>query len=160
MGTVTGRAPGPRIPARTSPTYWWCSPRISFPAPCSARRFTQGQVRAESARRGQAGQPRRLLHRRRRHQGLPGPTPGAGAGPDRRRIGHRRRGSTRVRTPLPSASPGACGSAVRKTLAEGYASPNLWRFNSGGRVDSGHDPVYKFITATIRTSDSPRRGRA
>ena len=22
-----------------------------------------------------------------------------------------------------------------------YASPNRWRFNSGGRVDSGHDPV-------------------
>jgi hypothetical protein len=69
-------------------------------------------------------------------------------------------GSTRARTPLPSASPAASGSAVRKTLAEGYASPNLWRFNSGGRVDSVHDPVYKFITATTRTSDSPRRGRA
>ena len=52
----------------------------------------KAQVRAEAARRGlggrgQAGQPRRLLHRRRRHQGLPGPPPGPGARPDRRQSG-------------------------------------------------------------------------
>ncbi len=49
----------------------------------------KAQVRAEAAARGlavagQAGQPRRLLHRRRRHQGLPGPPPGPGPRPDRR----------------------------------------------------------------------------
>ena len=52
--------------------------------------------RAARARgRGQAGQPRCLLHRRRRHQGLPGPAAGPGARPDRRPGRRRRRRARR-----------------------------------------------------------------
>jgi len=74
------------------------------------------QVRAEAARRGprgcgQAGQPRRLLHRRRRHQGLPGQAAGPRARPDRRPVRHRPRRARRRPTPSPSASAGACGWA-------------------------------------------------
>ena len=77
--------------------------RAAQPRHVPARRHAQGPGpgRGGAARargRGQAGQPRRLLHRRRRHQGLPGPAPGPGTRPDRRRLRRRpRRAPGRLR---------------------------------------------------------------
>ena len=57
-----------------------------------------GSRTARTRRRGQAGQPRRVLRRRRRHQGLPGPAPGLGIRPDRRHLRCRpRRARRRLR---------------------------------------------------------------
>ena len=62
----------------------------------------KAEVRAEAAARtrgrGQAGQPRRLLHRRRRHQGLPDQAAGRGTRPHRRPVRYRpRRARRRLR---------------------------------------------------------------
>ena len=43
---------------------------------------------------------------------------------------------------VPAIMTGAAGlTGGTKRSLRAYASPNLWRFNSGGRVDSGHDAV-------------------
>ena len=80
----------------------------------------KAQVRKEAAgrgpgRRGQAGQPRRLLHRRRGHQRLPGPPPGPGPRPDRRPAERTSSASTTAPTASPSASARACASAAPPT---------------------------------------------
>ena len=92
------------------------------PRPVPARRHAQGrgQGRGGPARPGgrrQARQPRRLLHRRRRHPRLPGQAPG-------RRLPARSStrpapswASTTAPTPSPSASARACASAPRPPTA-------------------------------------------
>ena len=103
--------------------------RAAQPRHVPARRHAQGRGprrgRAARARgRGQAGQPRRLLHRRRRHQGLPGPAPGPGPRPDRRPVRRRpRRARRRLRlhrrpAPRPArrhARPATAGPATYST---------------------------------------------
>ncbi len=108
----------PSTQPRTSPTSWRCSSseqldRSLFPLGDSLEvRGATGGGGAGAAGRRQAGQPRHLLHRRRRHPGLPGR---AARGATR---GHPRRAtatcsaSTTVPTPSPSASVAGSGSTV------------------------------------------------
>ena len=93
-------------------------PATARAVPARRRRQARGAGGGRTARAGggrQAGQPRHLLHRRRRHGGLPEPTDW-GSGPERWST---RPGGpsapTRAATSSPSASAAACGSAYRPT---------------------------------------------
>jgi len=69
-----------------------------FPLGDTPRRRSVPRRPGAARGRGQAGQPRRLLHRRRRHQGLPDPAARPGARPDRRPVRYRpRRARRRLR---------------------------------------------------------------
>ena len=83
---------------------------------------TKDEIRAEAerarpGRRQEARQPRHLLHRRRRHPGLPRRPPRQGRGRHRRRVRARSSAPTRARTASPSASARACASAPRPPTA-------------------------------------------
>ena len=84
------------------------------PRDVPARRHAQGPGSrrggaTRASRRGQARQPRRVLHRRRRHPGLPGPPPRRGPWRDRRHVRHRDRRAPAARTASPSVSARGCG---------------------------------------------------
>ena len=102
--------------------------RAARPRPVPARRHAQGPGprrggTTRPGRRGQAGQPRRLLHRRRRHQGLPGPAPGPGPRPDRRHLRRRpRRARRRLRLHRRPAQGPGCRHPRPTTAAPGTCS--------------------------------------
>ena len=82
---IRGRGPAPGRRSRQGPVLRAGRAHLGSARPrhVPARRHAQGPGprgggAARAGGRGQAGQPRRLLHRRRRHQGLPGPAPGRG----------------------------------------------------------------------------------
>ena len=89
-----------------------------------ARRHAQGAGprrgrAARAGRRGQAGQPRRLLHRRRRHQGLPGQA----AGPRRPAGSSTSPAPSSASTTAPTASPSASAAACAWAPPPVTASP-------------------------------------
>ena len=87
--SATARSTGQPTPARTSPTCSRCSPETRSRTRCS--RSATRPRRQFAKRRGprpagsrQAGQSRRMLHRRRRHPWFPGSAARVGPGKDRR----------------------------------------------------------------------------
>ena len=116
---IVGRHPAPGRRPRQGPVL-----RAGRAHPRTARQGhvpARGHPKGAGARRGgpprpgcrgQAGQPRRLLRRRRRHPGLPGPAPGPGPRPDR---GRDRRGARPARRRLRLHRRPAQGPAGRHT---------------------------------------------